>query len=66
MCLAVPGKVIGLEEDKAIIDYEGEQREANASLMEITLGDYVVVSSGFIIEKLTEEEAKRSLETWKK
>jgi len=65
MCLAIPGKVISLEGDKAIIDYEGEKREANTSLINVKLDDYVIVNSGFIIEKLTKEEAKKSLETWK-
>ena len=61
VCLAVPGKVIEVKEDKAIIDYSGEKREANCSLVDVTEGDYVIVQAKFVIAKLSEQEAKESV-----
>jgi len=65
MCLSIPGKVIDIEEDKAIVDYSGEKREANTSLVKAKIGDYVIVNAGFIMEKLSKEEAEKCLNSWK-
>lgn len=61
MCLAIPGKVEKIENDRVIIDYGIEKREADSSLIEIKEGDYVIVNAGFIIEKIPEKEAKQAL-----
>ena len=54
MCLAVPGKVIEIQGDKAKIDYGGVIRDANISLVPAKVGDYVVVHAGFAIEIMDE------------
>ena len=64
MCLAVPGKVIEIQGDKAKIDYGGVIRDANISLVPAKVGDYVVVQAGFAIEIMDEEEAKQVIELW--
>ena len=64
MCLAVPGKIIEIEKDNehAIVDYgDGTKRKANISLVEVKIGDYVLVHAGFAIEVLNEKEAKETL-----
>jgi hydrogenase assembly chaperone HypC/HupF len=60
MCLAIPGKVICIKQDKAIIDYGEEKREAQ-NLIDAKVGDYVIVSLGRIAMKISEEEAMKSL-----
>ncbi len=62
MCLAIPGKVIKLENKDAVVDYGIEKRKADSSLMKVNVGDYVIVNAGFIIEKIPENEAKQALE----
>ncbi len=63
MCLAIPGKVVEIREDKFIIDYNGERREAIMSLIDdLKLGDYVIVRAGFIIDKIPEKKAEEYLE----
>jgi len=62
MCLAVPGKVEKIENNKIVIDYGIEKREADTSLIEVKEGDYVIVNAGFVIEKIPEKEAKQVLE----
>lgn len=66
MCLAIPGKVIGIKENKALIDYGGVTRETDTSLIEnLEIGDYVIVHVGFAIQKLNKKEAEESLRYWK-
>ncbi len=62
MCFAIPGKVEKIENNKAIVDYGIEKREADLSLVKIKEGDYVLVNNGFVIEKVPEKEAKLALQ----
>ena len=64
MCLAIPGKIIKIDSDKnhAMVDYgEGTKRRANISLVDVKVGEYVLVHAGFAIEVLNENEAKETL-----
>ncbi len=66
ICLAVPGKVIKINGDKAVIEYgQGVTNSANISLVEVQVGDYVLVHAGFAIQRLDEKEAIETLEVWR-
>ena len=54
MCLAIPSKIISIEDSKAIIDVYGAQRNISLMLLqdEVRIGDYVLVHAGFAIQKL--------------
>jgi hydrogenase expression/formation protein HypC len=69
MCLAVPGKIVAVEEGGptggriGTIDFQGNRAEASLVLTpEARPGDWVLVHAGFAIQTLDEEDA---LETWK-
>ncbi|MBD3361363.1 HypC/HybG/HupF family hydrogenase formation chaperone [Candidatus Woesearchaeota archaeon] len=64
MCLAIPGKIVKIEGKTAEIDYSGEKRTANTSLIEVNKGDYVIVNAGFIMEKLNKEQAEQAIKEW--
>ena len=64
MCLAVPGRVVSIMGQNALIDFGGVQREANISLVEPKVGDYVVVHAGFAIQVVDEEDARETLKLW--
>ncbi len=64
MCLAVPGKILSISDQNAMIDFGGVQREANVSLIEPRVGDYVVVHAGFAIQVVDEEEARETIKLW--
>jgi hydrogenase expression/formation protein HypC len=64
MCLAVPGKIVSISGQNAMIDFGGVQREANVSLIEPKVGDYVVVHAGFAIQVVDEEEARETIKLW--
>ena len=67
MCLAIPGKIIKIEDnDSAKIDYgDGTKRIINISLVDVKIGDYVLVHAGFAIEKLDEIDAKKTLDLFR-
>lgn len=62
MCLAIPSKIVKIEDNVATIDVDGVRREASLLLIENPkIGDYVIVHAGFAINKLNEEDAQESL-----
>jgi len=62
MCLAIPSKIVKIEDNVATIDVDGVQREASLLLVENPkIGDYVIVHAGFAINKINEEDALESL-----
>ncbi len=62
MCLAVPARIVELEDDNAVVDAMGNRYSIRTTLTpEVVLGDIVLVHAGFAIATLDEEEAK---ETW--
>lgn len=67
MCLAVPSKIVSIEDTTAIVDVYGAQRAISLLLMEeeVHIGDYVLVHAGFAIQKVQEEYAKETLELFK-
>jgi len=66
MCLAIPSKIVNIENNVATIDVDGVQREASLLLIDNPkIGDYVVVHAGFAINKINEEHALESLKLLK-
>jgi hydrogenase expression/formation protein HypC len=70
MCLAVPGRVVEIFEENGLkmgtIDYSGTLSKACLEYVpEIVVGQYTVVHAGFAISVIDEEEAAKSLETWR-
>jgi hydrogenase expression/formation protein HypC len=65
MCLAVPGKIISVSGDVGDIDFGGVVRQANLTMVEAKVGDWVVVHAGFAIETMDEDEAMKTLELWR-
>lgn len=61
MCLNVPGKVVEVGE-KVVLDYSGERRVVEMSLVDLGVGDWAIVSGGVIVSRVDEEKAKGFLE----
>jgi hydrogenase expression/formation protein HypC len=62
MCLAIPSKIVKIENNTAIIDVDGVRREASLLLLEAPkVGDYVIVHAGFAIHTIDETDAMESL-----
>ena len=58
MCVAAPGKVIEIKDNIATVDYNGNITKANAGVVNVAVGDYVLVHAGLIIQKISKSEAK--------
>lgn len=68
MCLAIPGKIVEIDKNKehGIIDYgDGTKRKVNVTLVEVKIGDYVLVHAGFAIQVLDEKDAKETLDLFR-
>ena len=62
MCIAIPSKIVNIENNMATVDVDGAKREASLLLLDDPkVGDYVVVHAGFAIHKINEAEAMESL-----
>ncbi len=64
MCLAIPAKVTALEEgEMAVVALEGVKKRISVALLdEVAVGDYVLVHVGYALHRLSEEEAKHTLQ----
>ena len=62
MCLSIPAKVIEIDGIMAKVSVGGTVVNASLQLVEdIKMGDYVLLHTGFAIEKISEEEAMENL-----
>ena len=62
MCIAIPSKIIAIDDHIGTIDVDGVQRKASLLLIENPrIGDYVIVHAGFAIHKIDEKAAMESL-----
>lgn len=62
MCVAAPGKVIEINGDTAIIDYNGNKVSANKGIVDVNIGDYALVHAGLIIQVLPDDEAQNMID----
>ena len=65
MCLAFPAKIIKLDGKDAVVEFHNVKRDIRVDLIgECQIGDHVLVHAGFAINKLDEEAARETMETW--
>jgi hydrogenase expression/formation protein HypC len=62
MCVAVPGKVIEINGNFAKINIMNNITEANIKLVDVKLGDYVLVHAGCVLEVMKKDAAEELLE----
>ncbi|WP_120826252.1 HypC/HybG/HupF family hydrogenase formation chaperone [Helicobacter pylori] len=67
MCLAIPSKVIAINDNVAVLETLGVQREASLDLMgeSVKVGDYVLLHIGYVMSKIDEKEALESIELYR-
>ena len=63
MCLAIPAKVEAIEaDDMAVVSVENVRKRVSVALVEdVAVGDFVLIHVGFALNRLSEDEAKRTL-----
>jgi hydrogenase expression/formation protein HypC len=61
MCLAVPARVVELQNDTAIVDLHGNRVAISTVLTpDASLGDWVLIHAGFSIQKLDADAARET------
>lgn len=68
MCLAIPSKIISMNNTTARVDVYGARRDISLLLMseDVSIGDYVLVHAGFAIQKVDEDAANEAIGLIKK
>jgi hydrogenase expression/formation protein HypC len=64
MCLAIPAKVVAVDAaaDQATVALEGVSKQVSLALVDdVAPGDYVLVHVGYALNKVSPEEAERTL-----
>ena len=62
MCIGVPSKIVEINDNMAIAEVGGVQRQTRLDLLsEVNIGDYVIIHAGFAIQKIDAEEAVETL-----
>ena len=68
MCLAIPSKIISIDNESSMATVEtmGVTRAANLTLIEdeVSLGDWVLVHVGIAMSRIDEAEARKSLDLY--
>ena len=70
MCLAIPGRVVGIAEENGLrmgrVDFGGVVKRVCLDYVpEVVVGDYTIVHVGFALSKIDEQEAVRTLEVFR-
>ena len=65
MCLAIPGKILEIDGNSALIDFDGiKQKVIIALIQNPEIGKYVIVHAGYAIEMINEKDALEAIEQW--
>ena len=65
MCLAIPGKVISIDGNTAMVDYGGVRKKASLLVLpDVKVGDMIMVHAGFAIAKVSEQEARETIDAF--
>jgi hydrogenase expression/formation protein HypC len=65
MCLALPARVSRISDDgeTATVELGGVARDVSLALVEdVSVGDFVLIHVGYALNKVSEDEAMRTLE----
>jgi len=63
MCLAIPMEITEIDGNEAVAEAGGIRKNVRLDLLEdAKLGDYILIHTGYAIEKLDPEEARETLE----
>jgi hydrogenase expression/formation protein HypC len=65
MCLAIPGKILKINEKVGTVDFGGVRRDVRLDLLErVQEDDYILVHVGYAIQVLDRAEAEKILKAW--
>ncbi len=65
MCHAIPAQVVAVDEptDMATVSLDGVKKDVSLALVEdVSIGDYLLVHVGYALNKVSPEEAEKTLQ----
>jgi hydrogenase expression/formation protein HypC len=65
MCLAIPMKIVAIDGFNARCEAKGAKRDVSLFMMQhdpVEIGDFVMVHTGYAIQKMTPQEARSAWE----
>ncbi|MHA1255351.1 MAG: HypC/HybG/HupF family hydrogenase formation chaperone [Promethearchaeota archaeon] len=66
MCLAIPGKILEINGNSALVDFDGIKQNVIVALIQNPeVGKYVIVHAGYAIESMNENDALDAINEWK-
>ena len=66
MCLSIPAEIVSIDGEMAKVSIGGTIVNASLQLLENPkIGEFVLLHSGFAIERLSKEEAEETLQLFK-
>jgi hydrogenase expression/formation protein HypC len=66
MCLAIPGKILKIDGNSALVDFDGlTQNVIIALIQNPEVGKFVIVHAGYAIEMMNEIDALEAIDQWK-
>lgn len=66
MCLSIPARVDEINGDMARVSVGGTSYNASLQMLDdVQVGDYILLHTGFAIQKLSSEEAEESLRVFR-
>lgn len=66
MCVAVPAEVIEIKDGNiGVVDYGDLRQEVRLDLVDVKVGEFVLVHVGFAIQRLSREEGLETREVFR-
>ena len=66
MCIAVPAEVVEIKDGNiGVVDYGDLKQEVRLDLVDVKVGEFVLVHVGFAIQKLSREEGLETREIFR-
>jgi hydrogenase expression/formation protein HypC len=66
MCVAVPAEVLEIKEGNiGLVDYGDLKQEVRLDLVDVQVGEFVLVHVGFAIQRLSREEGLETREVFR-
>lgn len=62
MCIAVPGRVVEIEDNIAKVDFKGNTVRVNTGIVDPKVGQYVLVHAGCAIEVMEKDKAQELID----
>ena len=66
MCVAVPAEVLEIKDENiGVVDYGDLKQEVRLDLVDVKVGEFVLVHVGFAIQRLSREDGLETREIFK-